>query len=1342
MMKFKSKLLSTAIMLTLAPAAMSSVKSALTDFDEVWGKSPAQVAQEANASGYNVYKIYLSQPAALSETYRSQAMSYKNAAKSIATEQESLSQVIKSRAPSAIILSSSSLTSNSMTVVMTDEAANFVGEDARIGNLIAMSSLSKDELAELKAREQARQAKAENNSTIQSEGNYEDYSNVQGVKVGIVGTGIDFTHEAFGGEGAGDWVPRVYNEETGEYEGERYPEAYTKALEWRTIYDEERMPTSVVFGGVDLYGENSVIDPNPIEENTVNGSYDYRIGEFSRYPAGMGSAMASAILEEAPDAKLFPMKMYRSEIYDIGYDYHYARGPYLPFDFEAAFDRMVDPNGDGDISDRLDIALMNSFTMARASNCHTFMNDLHDVHLKHISVCVILLDAIKVASSSGVLLVADAGFETPKEAANHPWFPGKRQSELGIKMPYGLHNLAVAPHALTVGMAEVNTNESGEQTYFANEFARIGPVRGTEIMKPDMVANMFTDKAAIPGTGNGYQAHKDHGIAAARVAGMAAKLMAAYPELDSQEIKAMLMNTANHFVADSSDNLEVAADISKVGAGYGNIENALATTVLAFEKTSHQPIMNWGAMDFETGKEHRLVKNIVVRNISNSDEIRTISLINNKENPGLSFEYPATVAIPAGGQAVVPVVMKVDASALPLWQDASDFTQWPEDPQTGEKIQQVAAAYINNAMSGFFSFTAEGKPAVDVGWRIAPRPQTSIDKDFYSYSLLNNSPAFFSGKKVANEFYTGIDHYYYGHRMAFENTSAHEKTFVMLPTIMHTDKATQRGVSGPWGANDRNITGYFIESAAAQVIPDQSDTCESGEKLVIGLEFDKPIDVMARYYRWGNAATFGPQFIFKAILMPQQWGMDNGWYDSLHNDTYYPFTYSVDHKDNGAFIHVKYDLETGVPAAYYVDIKSGIAPGEEGYLKASKLPVNFAGNSKSMVVNYCTEELVHDGIQTLDQDFFWFLSSADRAFYSSASTYPVFNPVAGGPSGQEWLDWNQHTQEGTVDNSIRYRAKRFFRLNKVNSDGTEQSDWKNELTLAPGEQAFVNTSWIREWEHSKTLGLHTLDFKRRFSLFTLDGSYSLTATAYPVNTKDDAKPVPTDGQVWEVEENAPAGTVIGRVKLDGEGFFQEIYLSENQGDWYRFDDEILVKSPIYRDAVSVDVNGWITVNNPAALDAEAISEFSFDTSVFFGLYKDFGQVGEVIIRVKNTNDNAPFFVGDAQTNFTLEQGSNVDIRVANMVSDLDGDLLTFTATGLPSGLTLDANTGLISGSTSVAGSHNITITVDDSVHQASGTITLTVPEAESTDSGSSGGSMPVSLLLMLLSLGLVRRKSH
>lgn len=74
------------------------------------------------------------------------------------------------------------------------------------------------------------------------------------------------------------------------------------------------------------------------------------------------------------------------------------------------------------------------------------------------------------------------------------------------------------------------------------------------------------------------------------------------------------------------------------------------------------------------------------------------------------------------------------------------------------------------------------------------------------------------------------------------------------------------------------------------------------------------------------------------------------------------------------------------------------------------------------------------------------------------------------------------------------------------------------------------------------------------------------------------------------------------------------------------------------------------------------------------------------------------------------EGDSVNIQVS--ADDLDGDVLTYLATGLPTSLSIDINTGLISGTLGIAdsGVYSVTVTVNDSIVSANTNFTLTVTE--------------------------------
>src|SRR6267143_1345927 len=73
-----------------------------------------------------------------------------------------------------------------------------------------------------------------------------------------------------------------------------------------------------------------------------------------------------------------------------------------------------------------------------------------------------------------------------------------------------------------------------------------------------------------------------------------------------------------------------------------------------------------------------------------------------------------------------------------------------------------------------------------------------------------------------------------------------------------------------------------------------------------------------------------------------------------------------------------------------------------------------------------------------------------------------------------------------------------------------------------------------------------------------------------------------------------------------------------------------------------------------------------------------------------------------------------DVCSSDLATDPDGDVLTYSATGLPGGLSVSATTGVISGTLSYtsAGLHTVTATVSDGTLASSQTFAWTVTNVD------------------------------
>jgi YVTN family beta-propeller protein len=106
---------------------------------------------------------------------------------------------------------------------------------------------------------------------------------------------------------------------------------------------------------------------------------------------------------------------------------------------------------------------------------------------------------------------------------------------------------------------------------------------------------------------------------------------------------------------------------------------------------------------------------------------------------------------------------------------------------------------------------------------------------------------------------------------------------------------------------------------------------------------------------------------------------------------------------------------------------------------------------------------------------------------------------------------------------------------------------------------------------------------------------------------------------------------------------------------------------------------------------------------------DLSSLAAFIAQTDGSEATAPVNAAPVITRPSNQTGSlGKSVNLAIVASDADGDVLTYSATNLPAGLTINASTGVISGVPTAAGTKTVTVTVADYAASASTSFTFTI----------------------------------
>lgn len=206
------------------------------------------------------------------------------------------------------------------------------------------------------------------------------------------------------------------------------------------------------------------------------------------------------------------------------------------------------------------------------------------------------------------------------------------------------------------------------------------------LLKPDLTApgdNILSSVGPLPnGTGNQSARYGGTSMAAPHVAGMVAILRQQFPSWTPQEIKALLMNTANRdlFFA-PGDPASIKYGNGRVGAGLANVLNASQGAqigVIGYDTLNPNYVTaNFGLLEPQTSTQYQ--RTITLKNKGAAAVYYNVSIQETVSQNGSSVSVsPTTVTVPAGGTASVTLTIT-----------ANPFTNEPLKPDATVALTQA-----------------------------------------------------------------------------------------------------------------------------------------------------------------------------------------------------------------------------------------------------------------------------------------------------------------------------------------------------------------------------------------------------------------------------------------------------------------------------------------------------------------------------------------------------------------------------------------------------------------------------------------------------------------------------
>ncbi len=244
-------------------------------------------------------------------------------------------------------------------------------------------------------------------------------------------------------------------------------------------------------------------------------------------------------------------------------------------------------------------------------------------------------------------------------------------------------------------------------------------------MKPDIAAPGTNISSTGFSTGNLASTISGTSMASPHVAGAMALLRQLHPTWSVEELKALVMNTANHDLFSGVNGTGNKFATARTGAGRLDLQDASSGDVIAYNDDSSGGVsVSFGAP--EVVGTASLTRTARVANKGPVDVSYDLSYVALSDVPGVSYSFPdgPNVTVPAGGSTTFTIELTADAALLKHVRDATMAVNQAGNPR-----------YWMSEESGYVTLTPTSGTSLRLPVYAAPRAASDMSTE-HNYVLL------------------------------------------------------------------------------------------------------------------------------------------------------------------------------------------------------------------------------------------------------------------------------------------------------------------------------------------------------------------------------------------------------------------------------------------------------------------------------------------------------------------------------------------------------------------------------------------------------------------------------